>query len=82
MSTSASRHPSTEELRDILQERGVTLACTVCGHQDFAIEEASIRASGGRNYYGYARLLREQVICENCGHVMNFALDVLRAEHR
>jgi hypothetical protein len=72
-------HPSAEQLRDLLRERDVTLACTVCGHETFAIEEASIRASGGRNYYGNQRLLREQVICEHCGHVMSFSLDVIRA---
>ena len=77
---SVSPHPSADQLREALQERGATLACTVCSHEDFAIEEASIRASGGRNYLGNVRLMREHVICENCGHVMSFALDVLRAE--
>jgi hypothetical protein len=75
---SVSPHPSAEQLRDALRERDVTLACTVCGHEDFAIQEASIRASGGQNYYGNARLVREQVICEHCGHVMSFSIDVLR----
>ncbi len=75
-----SPHPSAEQLREALRERDVTLACTICGHEDFAIEEAAIRASGGRNFYGNVRLLREQIICEHCGHVMSFALDVLRAK--
>jgi hypothetical protein len=75
---SVSAHPSAEQLRDALLERDVKLACTICGHEDFAIEEASIRASGGRNYYGNVRLMREQVICEHCGHIMSFSIDVLR----
>ena len=74
-----SSHRSVEQLREALQEIDVTLACTVCDREEFAIEEASIRASGGRNFYGHVRLLREQIICENCGHVMSFALDILKA---
>lgn len=54
------------------------LACTVCRHEEFSIEEAEIRGIGGGQYLGNHRLPRAQIVCENCGHVMSFEVRKLQ----
>ncbi len=73
-----SSHPSVDELREALRERDVTLACTVCGREEFSMEEASVRGSGKGQYYGSYHLARAQLVCEKCGHVMGFEIEKLQ----
>ncbi|AHY45696.1 Hypothetical Protein RradSPS_0413 [Rubrobacter radiotolerans] len=54
------------------------LACTVCGRTEFSVEEAAILSGGSAQGYGAHRLPRTQVVCENCGHVMSFAVAKLQ----
>ncbi|MDN5696814.1 MAG: hypothetical protein L0G70_02425 [Rubrobacter sp.] len=73
-----SSHPSVDELRAAVHARGAMLACTVCRHEEFSIEEAEIRGIGGGQYLGNHRLPRAQIVCENCGHVMSFEVRKLQ----
>lgn len=73
-----SSHPSVDELREALRERDVTLACTVCGREEFSMEEASLRGAGRGEAYGMVRLARVQLVCEKCGHVMGFEIEKLQ----
>ncbi len=72
-------HPSVEGVKQAVQAKGGTLACPVCGGEEFTLEEASVLGSGRAEEYGTSRLQRAQLGCENCGHVMNFDLAKLRA---
>lgn len=74
-----SSHPTVDELREAVRARGATLACTVCGHEEFSMEEAELRGAGAGQYFGNYRLPRAQIVCENCGHVMSFEVDKLRS---
>jgi uncharacterized Zn finger protein len=56
----------------------VSLACTICGLEEFSMEEASLRGSGKGQHYGNYRLQRTQLVCENCGHVMGFEIEKLQ----
>lgn len=73
-----SSHPSVDELREALSEMDVTLACTMCGREDFSMEEATLQGSGKGQNYGITRLARAQLVCEKCGHVMGFEIEKLR----
>jgi hypothetical protein len=73
-----SPHPSVDELREGLRERDATLACTVCGQEEFSMEEASLRGSGKGQNYGSYRLARAHLVCEKCGHVMGFEIEKLQ----
>jgi hypothetical protein len=73
-----STHPSVDELREALRERDVTLACTICGREEFSMEEASLRGVGKGQAYGMVRLARAQIVCEKCGHVMGFEIEKLQ----
>jgi hypothetical protein len=73
-----SSHPSVDELREALRERDVTLACTICGREEFSMEEATLRAIGKGQHYGAVRLPRAQLVCEKCGHVMGFEIEKLQ----
>lgn len=75
-----SSHPSVDELREALRERNVTLACTVCGREEFSMEEATLRGSGKGQAYGMYRLARAQIVCEKCGHVMGFEIEKLQED--
>ena len=72
-------HPSIEELREAIRSRGGTMACPVCGREEFAMEEAQIMGAGKQEGYGARRLKRVQLVCENCSHVMSFEVEKLRA---
>jgi len=74
----AGSHPSVEGIKETVQSKGGTLACPVCGREEFALEEASVLGSGRSEEYGTSRLQRAQLVCESCGHVMNFDLAKLR----
>jgi predicted RNA-binding Zn-ribbon protein involved in translation (DUF1610 family) len=71
-------HPTVEGVKQAVQAKGGTLACPVCGREEFTLEEASVLGSGRAEEYGTSRLRRAQLVCENCGHVMNFDLAKLR----
>jgi uncharacterized Zn finger protein len=73
-----SSHPSVDELREALREMDVALACTVCGRDEFSMEEATLRGSGKGQNYGVSLLARAQLVCEKCGHVMGFEIEKLR----
>lgn len=77
-----SPHPSVDELREALREKDTSLACTVCGREEFSIEEGTLRASGKGQYYGNVRLMRTQLVCEHCGHVMGFEIEKLQGSRR
>jgi uncharacterized Zn finger protein len=73
-----SSHPSVDELREALRERDVTLACTICGQEEFSMEEATLRGAGKGQHYGTYRLARAQLVCKKCGHVMSFEVEKLQ----
>jgi uncharacterized Zn finger protein len=73
-----SSHPSVDGLREALRERDVTLACTICGQEEFSMEEATLRGAGKGQLYGTYRLARAQIVCEKCGHVMGFEIEKLQ----
>ena len=73
-----SSHPSVDELREALHERDVALACTICGREEFSMEEATLRGAGKGQHYGTYRLARAQIVCEKCGHVMGFEIEKLQ----
>ncbi|CAN5674719.1 hypothetical protein BH24ACT22_BH24ACT22_07140 [soil metagenome] len=77
-----SSHPSVDELREALRKKDTSLACTVCGHEEFSMEEATLRASGKGQSYGNVRLMRAQIVCENCGHVMGFEIEKLQGSRK
>ena len=70
---------SLAEIRRAVRSKGGTLACPVCGREEFAVEEAAVLGSGGQAGYGRGRLQRAQLVCENCGGVVNLDLGRLRA---
>jgi hypothetical protein len=72
-------HPSVDELREAIRARGGNLACTVCGGEEFVMEEAQLLGAGKQEGYGTRRLKRMQLVCENCSHVMSFEVEKLRA---
>lgn len=73
-----SSRSSIEEVRQAIQSRGGTLACNVCGREEFSLEHVSPRDAAGAGY-GTHQLQRADFICENCGHVMGFELEKLRS---
>ena len=68
---------SIEEVQRAIEAKGGTLACTVCGREEFALEKAEILDA--RRQYGSRRLRRAQLVCENCAFVMSFDADRLIA---
>lgn len=75
-----SAHPTVDELRRVLRDRGVDLACTVCGGEAFVSAEAAIRGAGQMQRYGAVQLQRLQLVCEKCSHVMSFEVSALQNE--
>ncbi len=43
-------HPSVEEIKQAVQSKGGTLTCTVCGREEYAVEEVDIM-SGHRSIW-------------------------------
>lgn len=73
-----SSHPSVDDLREALREIDVSLACAMCRHEVFSMEEATLRGSGKGQNYGISLLARAQLVCEKCGYVMSFEIEKLR----
>jgi transcription elongation factor Elf1 len=71
-------HPSVEGIKRAVQAKGGTLACPVCGREGFTLVEVTVLEAGMAEQYGTRRQQRAQLVCENCGHVMNFDLARLR----
>ena len=69
-------HPSVEEIHQAVQSKGGTLACPVCGRDEFAVEEVDILS--GHRTYGAHLLHRAQLVCANCGCILNFDLTKLQ----
>jgi predicted nucleic-acid-binding Zn-ribbon protein len=74
----AGTHPSVEGIKQAVQSKGGTLSCPVCGREEFTLVEVTVLGSGMAEQYGTRRQQRAQMVCENCGHVMNFDLAKLR----
>ena len=73
-------HPTVEGITRAVQAKGGTLACPVCGREEgFTLVEVTVLGAGMAEQYGTRRHQRAQLVCENCGHVMNFDLAKLRA---
>ena len=71
-----SSHPSADELRQAIRDKGGNIACNVCGHEDFSLEQVAARDAGGG--YGTHLVKRADLVCNNCGHVMGFELAKLQ----
>jgi hypothetical protein len=54
-------HPSVEEIKQAVQSKGGTLTCTVCGREEYAVEEVDIMS--GHRAYGAHQLHRAQLVC-------------------
>jgi hypothetical protein len=50
----------------------------VCGREEFTLVEVAVLGAGMAEQYGTRRHQRAQLVCENCGHVMNFDLTKVR----
>ena len=72
--------PSVEGIKRAVRAKGGTLACPVCGREEFTLVEVTVLGAGMAEQYGTRRHQRAQLVCENCGHVMNFDLSRLRVE--
>lgn len=75
-----SHHPSAEEIERSVQSKGGTLNCPLCGHKEYAVEEVTVLSA--QMAYGSHRVQRAQLVCENCGNVLNFDLARLRSPAR
>jgi transcription elongation factor Elf1 len=71
-------HPTVEGITRAVQAKGGTLVCPVCGREEFTLVEVTVLGSGMAEQYGTRRQQRAQLVCENCGHVMNFDLTKVR----
>ena len=68
---------SAEGVLRAVREKGGRLTCNTCDRQNFAFAEVSVQGAGMSEGYGTRRVQRAQLVCENCGHVMNFDLGKL-----
>ena len=67
-----SRHPSVEEIEQAVRSKGGTLSCPLCGREEYAVEEVTVLSA--QMAYGAHRVQRAQLVCENCGCVVNLDL--------
>ena len=72
-----SSHPSVEEIKQAVRSKGGTLSCPVCGREEYTAEDVDVLS--GLRTYGARRLRREQLVCANCGCVVNFDVAKLQA---
>ena len=72
-----SHHPSVEEIQHAVRSKGGSLRCPVCGREEYAVEEVAVLSA--QMSYGAHRVQRAQLVCENCGNVLNFDLTRLRS---
>ncbi|CAA9444780.1 MAG: hypothetical protein AVDCRST_MAG28-591 [uncultured Rubrobacteraceae bacterium] len=70
-----SSHPSVEEIKQAVQSKGGTITCALCGREEYTVEEVDVLS--GERRYGVQRLHRAQLVCENCGWVVNLDLTKL-----
>lgn len=69
-----------DELREALREMDVTLACTMCGREEFSLEEATLRGSGKRQNYGVSLLARATRLREVRARIGMGSVDRRRSE--
>jgi hypothetical protein len=69
-------HPTVEAVHEAVRAKGGTLACPICGRDEFALEEIVVLGAGMAEGYGTRRVQRGQLVCENCGCVV--AIDLAR----
>ena len=69
-------HPTVEAVHEAVRAKGGTLACPICGRDEFALEEIVVLGAGMAEGYGTRRVQRGQLVCENCGCVV--AIDLTR----
>ena len=69
-------HPTVEAVHEAVRAKGGTLACPICGRDEFALEEVTVLGAGMAEGYGTRRVQRGQLVCENCGCVV--AIDLAR----
>ena len=50
----------------------------MCGQEAFVLEEVTVLGAGMAEGYGTRRIQRGQLVCDNCGCVINFDLHKLR----
>lgn len=72
----ASHHPSVEEIQQAVRSKGGNLSCPLCGHEEYSVEEVTVLSA--QMAYGAHRVRRAQLVCQNCGNVLNFDLSRLR----
>jgi transcription elongation factor Elf1 len=72
-----SHHPSVEEIKQAVLSKCGNFNCPVCGHEEYTVEEVSVLSA--QMSYGAHRVQRAQLVCENCGNVLNFDLTKLRS---
>ncbi len=75
-----SHHPSVAEIEQAVRSKGGTLSCPLCGREEYAVEEVTVLSA--QMSYGAHRVQRAQLVCENCGNVVNFDLARLRSPAR
>jgi len=78
MDIGSRSHPTVEGITRAVRAKGGTLACPVCGREGFTLVEVTVLGAGMAEQYGTRRQQRAQLVCENCGHVMNFDLAKVR----
>lgn len=74
----SSSHPSVEEIKQAVRFKGGALSCPVCGREEYTAEQVDVLS--GHRKYGTHRLHREQLVCKNCGCVVNFDVAKLQAK--
>jgi hypothetical protein len=67
-------HPTVEAVHEAVRAKGGTLACPICGRDEFALEEIVVLGAGMAEGYGTRRVQRGQLVCENCGCVVSIDL--------
>jgi predicted nucleic-acid-binding Zn-ribbon protein len=72
-------HPTVEAVHEAVRAKGGTLACPICGRDEFALEEIVVLGAGMAEGYGTRRVQRGQLVCENCGCVVSIDLTRLGA---
>ena len=72
-------HPTVEAVHEAVRAKGGSLACPICGRDEFALEEIVVLGAGMAEGYGTRRVQRGQLVCENCGCVVSIDLTRLGA---
>ena len=75
----AGSHPTVEGIKEAVQSKGGSLACPVCGREEFTLQEVTVLGAGMAEGYGTRRVQRGQLVCENCGCAVTLDLAKLGA---